>query len=43
LRANTSTIPAPIVPSPITPTLVKLRVMPAILPERLRGHEGRTG
>ena len=33
LRANTSTIPAPIVPSPITPTLVKSRVMAAILPE----------
>ncbi len=40
LRANTSTMPAPIVPSPITPTLVKSRVMAAILPEPPATHEG---
>ena len=41
LRAKTSTIPAPIVPSPITPTLVKSRVMAAILPEPHGPHEPR--
>src|SRR5688572_16514651 len=40
LRANTSTMPAPIVPSPITPTLVKSRAMTAILAEGSRRHEG---
>jgi hypothetical protein len=42
LRAKTSTIPAPIVPSPITPTLVKSRVMAAILPEPHPPHDTRT-
>ncbi len=37
LRANTSTMPAPIVPSPITPTLVKSRAMRAILSGPHRG------
>ena len=43
LRANTSTMPAPMVPSPITPTLVKFRVMAAILPEGPGCHEVRPG
>ena len=42
-RANTSTMPAPIVPSPITPTLVKSRAMSAILPEPSGRHEARPG
>ena len=42
LRAKTSTIPAPIVPSPITPTLVKSRVMAAILPEPHPPHDTGT-
>lgn len=39
LWANTSTIPAPIVPSPITPTVEKSRVMSAILSEGRGSHD----
>src|SRR4051794_3934872 len=40
LRAKTSTMPAPMVPSPITPTRAKLRAMPGVC-QRVRTAWGR--
>ena len=39
LRANTSTMPAPMVPSPITPTSAKFRAMPGVC-QRVRTASG---